>query len=100
MLLRHSTFIRNLPSCERRGLLCAKSKGKLKVVWLHSPSQSGWALVHTVRRHAGRVEAVITIEVDVPREWLRRSRKGLWYCVRDIPPERFRRILGFTEIAA
>jgi hypothetical protein len=99
MLLRHSTILRYLPSIERRGLLCSKSKGKLKVVWLHSPSQSGWALVHTVRRHGGRIEAVITIECEVPREWLRRSRKGLWYSVRDIPPERFKRIMGFAEVA-
>ena len=44
-------------------------------------------------------KAVITLEVDVPRSWLRRSRKGLWYCTRDIPAERIRRLFGFVELA-
>jgi hypothetical protein len=35
----------------------------------------------------------------VPRCWLRRSRKGLWFCPRDIPPERISRALGFAELA-
>jgi hypothetical protein len=39
------------------------------------------------------------IEVEIPRGWLRRSRKGLWYCSRDIPPERFGRLITFTELA-
>jgi hypothetical protein len=39
------------------------------------------------------------LEVDVPRSWLRRSRKGLWYCTRDIPPDRIRRLFGFVELA-
>jgi hypothetical protein len=46
-----------------------------------------------------RIEAVITLEVDVPRSWLRRSRKGLWYCTRDVPPDRIRRLFGFVELA-
>jgi hypothetical protein len=31
-----------------------------------------------VRRHGGRVEGVVIIEVEVPRRWLRRNRKRLW----------------------
>jgi len=45
--------------------------------------------MHVAWRHGTRIEAVITMEVDVPRSWLRRSRKGLWYCTRDIPAARF-----------
>jgi hypothetical protein len=52
---------------------------------------------HTVRRQGGRIEAVILLEIDVPRSWLRRSKKGLWDCLRDIPPER---ILGAVTFAA
>jgi hypothetical protein len=29
----------------------------------------------------------------------RRSRKGLWFCPRDIPPDRIRRALCFAELA-
>ena len=87
MLLRHATLIRNLPGIERRGLLTRKSQGKRPVVWLHTAAKSFWAALHTVRRHGGPVEAVVILEVNVPRAWLRKSRKGLWYCPRDIPAD-------------
>src|SRR5207247_1533195 len=77
MLLRHTTLIRNLSNIHRHGLLCSKSQGRLQVVWLHAPVKSWWAGWHVVGRHGGRIEAVVTLEVDVPRSWLRRSRKGL-----------------------
>jgi hypothetical protein len=99
MLLRHVTLARNVNSILRRGLLCAKSKGKRRVVWLHSPARSHWALVHTVERHGGRIESVVVLEIDVPRSWLRRSMAGLWYCVRDIPPERIRGAVTFGTLA-
>ena len=97
MLLRHATLARNLPGIIKAGLLTSKSRGKLPAVWLHSPSCPAWARWHTVRRHGGRIEHVVIIEVDLPRRWLRRSKKGLWYCPRDIPPGR---ILGAVTFAA
>ena len=100
MLLRHASLRRNQPGIGRDGLLCAKSQGRLKVVWLHAPSKSAWAALHVVRSHGGRVEGVVILEVDVPRGWLRRNRRGLWYAVRDIPPCRIRRVAGFGELAA
>jgi len=100
MLLRHATPTRNLPSIQRRGLLCCKSLGKRHVVWLHSPSKSSWATLHTVRRHGGRVQDVVILEIDVPRKWLRRSKRGLRYSVKDVPPERIRRVITFGELSA
>jgi hypothetical protein len=38
---------------------------------LHAPVKSWWAGWHVVERHGGRIEAVVTLEVDVPRSWLR-----------------------------
>jgi hypothetical protein len=99
MLLRHATPARNLNSILRLGLLCCHSKGKLPVVWACSPARSWGAVLHVVKRHGGRVESTVVLEVDVPRSWLRRSRKGLWYCPRDIPPERIQRVLTFQELA-
>jgi hypothetical protein len=99
MLLRHATPARNLTSILRSGLLTSYSKGKLPVVWLHAPSKTTWAMLHTVKRHGGRVEDVVVIELDVPRRWLRRSRKRLWNTPRDVPPARFLRVLSFAEIA-
>jgi hypothetical protein len=72
---------------------------RLKVVWLHAPVKSWWAGWHVVERHGGRIEAVVTLEVDVPRLWPRRSRKGLWDCTRDLPAARLRWLFGFVELA-
>jgi hypothetical protein len=38
--------------------------------------------------------------IDVPRRWLRRSKKGLWYYPRDIWPERIRGVVTFAAPAA
>ena len=68
MLLRHSTPRRNLPSIVKAGLLCSRSKGKLPVVWLHAPGRTTWAVLHTVKRHGGNVDDVVTLELEVPRK--------------------------------
>jgi hypothetical protein len=99
MLLRHATPARNLNSVLRHGLLCSRSLGRMPVVWLHTAGRSPWALLHTVGRHGGRPETVVIIELEVPRRWLRRSRKGLWFCRCDVPPACFRRLLDFRQVA-
>ena len=100
MLVRHATPARNLNSILRRGLLCSHSEGKLPAVWVCSPGKTVWAAAHVVRRHGGRIESTVVLELDVPRSWLRRNRKGLWYCPRDVPPHRIRRVLTFGELVA
>jgi hypothetical protein len=47
----------------------------------------------------GRIEGVVILEIDVPRRWLRRSKKGLWYCLRDFPPERIRGVVTSAALA-
>jgi hypothetical protein len=56
-------------------------------------------VLHVIRRHGGRVETTVVRAIDMPRSWLRKSRKGLWYSVRDVPPDRIRRVLSFAELA-
>ena len=99
MLLRHATPARNLTGILRSGLLTSRSQGKLPAVWLVSPSKSSWVVLHVIRRHGGKVETTVVIEVDVPRSWLRRSRKGLRYVLRDVPADRIRRVFTFSELA-
>jgi hypothetical protein len=99
MLLRHATPARNLNSILRCGLLTSYSRGKLPAVWLCSPAKSSWAVLHVIKRHGGRVETTVVLELDVPRRWLRRSRRRLWYSPRDVPPCRVRRVLTFQELA-
>ncbi len=99
MLLRHATLRRNILGIDKHGLLCAKSLGRMKVVWLHAPGKTAWALLHTVRRHGGRIEDVVVLEIEVPRSWLRKSRRGLWYSVKDIPRKRLLRLIDFATAA-
>ena len=99
MLLRHATPARNLTGILRSGLLTSRSQGKLAAVWLCSPSKSSWAVLHVIKRHGGKVETTVVLEVDVPRSWLRRSRKALRYVLRDVPPDRIRRVFTFSELA-
>ncbi len=100
MVLRHCTPRKNLASIVAHGLLIARSKGKLKAVWLCSPDRTSWAVLHVAKKHGARVENVVTLEIDVPRSWLRRSRRDVWYCTRDIPAERIARLFTFAAVAA
>ena len=100
VVLRHATPRKNLPSILRGGLLTSMSQGKLPVVWLHSPGRTSWAAMHTVKRHGGRIEGVVVIEVEVPRRVLRRHSRGLWACSEDISTDRFRKLIGFEQLAA
>jgi hypothetical protein len=102
MLLRHATLARNLPSIIKAGLLTSKSQGKLPAVWLCSAAKTLWAAAHVVRRHGGRIESVVVLEIDVPRSWLKRhggAAKGLWYSLSDIPPRSIRGIITFGELS-
>lgn len=95
MKLRHATPFRNLASIRKRGLLTAKSKDRLPVVWLHAASRSPWAVLHTMRRHS--CTAVTVIELSVPRSWLTRSKAGLWYSTRDVPPGRIKQTIAVED---
>ena len=97
MLIRHATPVRNLRSIRSHGLLAARALGKRPAVWLHTAERSAWAALHTVRRHRCRAEAVAILILDLPRSWLTRSRRGLWYSLRDVPPAR---IVGHVTFAA
>jgi hypothetical protein len=99
MRVHHASWGRLLGSICRHGLLTSKSQGRLPAVWLCSPAKTLWAAAHVFHRHGGRIEGVVVLELDVPRSWLRRSRKGLWYCRRDVPPDRIRGVMTFRALA-
>jgi hypothetical protein len=95
---RHATPARNLRSIRKRGLLTAQSQCKQPVIWLHAANRSAWAVLHTMTRHDSN--NVVVVEVAVPRSWLTRSRSGLWFCDRDIPPGRLGPTVAVEEEAA
>jgi hypothetical protein len=81
--LRHATPAGNLRSILSTGLDPARAQGKLRAVWLHSPSRSTWAVAHVSDRHQAR--SVHVLSVRIPRSWLVRRRSGIWSCKRHIP---------------
>lgn len=99
MRLCHATLDCNLESIRRRGLLCSKSMGKMKVVWLHEADRTAWAMVHTVRRHGGRIEDVVVLTVDVDESAIRRHQSGLYYYLVDALPDEIVGVRGFEELS-
>jgi hypothetical protein len=87
---RHATLRQYLPSILAEGLDPARATGKQPLVWLHTPSRTPWAMTHTMRRHRVDEAAIVILDVQVPRSWLRRAWRGLWTCPRVIPPARLR----------
>jgi hypothetical protein len=57
-------------------------------------------VLHVVKRHGGKVEDVVVIELRVARGQLRRRRKGLWFSKLDAGPAQFRRLIDFAEVSA
>ena len=102
MRLYHATKRSNLDSIREHGLLVSKADkaAKIKGCWLHTRSMSPWGCLHTIRKHKARLEAVVIVEVTVPRSWLTRFRTGLWYTKKDIPAERIGREIEGAEFGA
>ena len=91
--VRHATPRRNLRSILRVGIDPARSRGKLRAVWLHTAALSTWAVDHVARRH--QTDDVIVLTVRVPRSALRRSsRRGVWFCLQVITPEQISAVNG------
>lgn len=95
MKLYHATTRQHLSSIQKNGLrvACADAAAKIKAVWLHTASQSPWAVVHTIRKHNAALADVVVIEVTVPRSQLRRFRTGLWYVQGDVSPKQLGQVI-------
>lgn len=87
MKLYHATTRQRLASIQEHGLRVANADptAKIKACWLHTASNSAWAVVHTLRKHRATLEDVVVIEVTIPRSRLARFRTGLWYTTQDVP---------------
>jgi hypothetical protein len=83
--LRHATPRTNLRSILSGGLDPARSHGARRVVWLHTPSRTAWAILHTSQRHLVNALDVAIVTVRIPRSWLTRRRRNIWTerCVID-----------------
>lgn len=97
MKLFHATSVSNLESIQAEGLDPGRSKGKMRVVWLHTMSRREWAILHTQQRHNCSLDEIVLIEVDVPRSKLCRRWRGLWTCDQNI--SQFSRVTMAAELA-
>jgi hypothetical protein len=105
--LFHATTRQNLPSIRAHGLLVSKADvtARLKGVWLHSKTNSPWAIIHTVRKHKAQLADVVLIEVRVARKQLTRfvnptCAKGIYYSKADISPDRLGAVIEATTFGA
>ncbi len=100
MRLVHVTDSRNLPSIQARGLDPSKATGKRAAVWLLAPSNEPWGVAHTLGkpRAKGRgIEHHVVLEIEVPRAWLTRFARGVWFCGWVIPAARITAIRPAAE---
>jgi len=101
MRLVHVADKKNLDSICENGLDPKYATGKRRAVWAVTVANESWAIAHTLgkKRAKGRtIHDHVTIEIEVPRSWLRRHAKGVWYCDRVIPMERFVYITPSAQI--
>jgi hypothetical protein len=101
MRLQHTTLAANKPSIRQLGLLKSKSKGKRQAVWLHTEDRLTWAFLHTVKRHGGKVENVISFSVEIDPSLLKCSSvNGLFYVEQDIEPSALGDVVGFQVVSS
>ena len=59
-------------------------------------------LLHVIRRHGGKAQEVVVLEIAVPRSCLKRhggAAQGLWYSTRDVAPRHIRRVITLGELS-
>lgn len=88
MRLYHYTLARNLDRIAVEGLRVVHSRGALPRVWLCDRPRLAWALTHVSTHHGVSIHQLALLQVDVPSTWLTRPRRGVYCCLRDIPPPR------------
>jgi len=96
MRLIHCTLRTWLESISSRGLLTCYATGARDAVWFATPANVYWAVHHVSLKRRTNVKDVVVIEVDVPRSWLTKHKRGIWYSRRDVPPSRFLSIRSAT----
>lgn len=100
MRMFHATLATNLPSIKKEGLCTSYCHGKVPAVWLCLERRIPWAFLHTIRRHGGKVEDVVVLEVEVDSKAMKRSGvKDLFYSLDDIEPSHFVSILDFALVS-
>lgn len=90
MKLYHVTHEDNQFSVVERGILTSRARGRMAASWLVTECNRDWAISHVCKMHPGWTkESLVVFTVTVRRSMLRRTKKrGVWYCIYDINPNR------------
>lgn len=88
LTLYHCTPRRNLRGIRRGGIDPAYARSNTERSYYVTAGAIDWAIPHVAMRHGVDEREVIVLECRVPRKWLTRFRRGVWYATRILPPER------------
>lgn len=99
MILYHATPLYNDKSISRLGLLVSEcdSRSKIKAIWLHTKGRQDWAAAHISMRHGMLVKNILFLEISIPKRFLTRYKRGIYYCKCDILPSCIRRAFRLEE---
>jgi hypothetical protein len=87
MDLWHLTPADNMGSITRSGLDLRYARTKPARIWFVTASRIPWALLHVASRHRVPLQRIARYRVSLNLTALTRSRRGVWYATRTIPPE-------------
>ena len=91
MIIYHVTNKCNLKSIMSTGLDPAYAVNKREAVWGVSHSLIGWAISHTLakpRDAESTTNDLVILQVNVPRSWVKKYRRRIYYVPRLIQPGR------------
>lgn len=68
-------------------------------MWLCTPGRLLWAWCHVGQHQGCAAGDLAALEVTLPREWVRRWRRGIWLCSSDVLPGQLGRLLTVEEVS-
>lgn len=98
---RHATTWMNYVTIAMEGIQveACDPRATRRAIWLHQPSKTAWAIIHTQARHHVPLEEVMVLEVAIDRRSVKRHGSGLWYVEEDIPASAIRGVYQGMAIA-
>ncbi len=85
MIVYHLTPSRNAASVRWEGLKINRAIG-LPRLWFYTPCQRTWALSHISKHQHVNSTDLVEFAYWIPRSWLKRYRRGIWVCYRNVGP--------------
>ncbi len=84
MIVYHLTPLQNAASIRWEGLRIDRAIGVPRV-WFFTPSKREWARQHIAQHQHCKPDELVEFAYNIPRRWLKRWRRGVWLCYRNVP---------------